>query len=194
MPQLTGYTASLPTDVLLGVGILAVRPPTMANGYTPFGVTDGGLEFDPAREVRNIPFDGKFYDVEGLDWEIGGAAIFTGTFKQFGANQIGKFETGLTATTPGAGIVTTLYTPQPAGEAYAAGDYITNLCWIVARPTSGYIQIRFPKAFCTQYKLVGRHKEELTIQATFAARQPSTDALSNLGIRPFLIEELSALS
>jgi hypothetical protein len=37
-------------------------------------------------------------------------------------------------------------------------------------------------------------KQEVLIQATFVARQPSATAATDLGVRPYVIEELSALS
>lgn len=195
MPQITAYTASLPSDVLLGTGILAVRPADPEQGLTPIGVTNGGITWDSKREVRNIPFDGKYYDIEGLDWEVGGTPTFEGTFIQLGVSQIPKFESGITTTTPGGGsIVTSLHTPQPAGELYTAGDYITNLCLIFARQAGTYVQVRMFKALCLQYSWAGKNKEEALIQATFVARQPSTTSLTTIGTRPYVIEELSALS
>src|SRR5438128_9741400 len=49
--MLTGYTANLPSDVLLDSGVLYV-------GSTPIGVTRGVPEFNPNKEVENVDFDG----------------------------------------------------------------------------------------------------------------------------------------
>jgi hypothetical protein len=192
MPPLSAFTASLPNDVLLGTGILVKRGFDNA-GLTPIGVTNGGLNWDPKREVRNIPFDGKLYDIEQLDWETGGTPTFEGTFIQLGASQIPNFESGVVTTTPG-GNVTTLHTPKEAGLLYGPTDYIDNLCLIFARVSGGYVQVRMIKALCLQYSWAGKNKEEALIQATFIARQTLAQAVSNLGKRSYVIEELAALS
>lgn len=194
MPPLTAFTDTLPNDVLLGTGILVRRPVDPEAGFSPIGVTNGGLSWNPNREVRNIPFDGKLYDVEGLDWETGGVPTFEGTFIQLGVAQIPVFESGVTTTTPVGGLVTKLHTPKQAGLVYSTGDYITNLCQVFARKSGGYVQVRMFKALCLQYEWAGQNKEEALIKATFVARQPLATAAVNLGVRPYVIEELSALS
>ncbi len=57
---LTGYTSSLPSDVLLDSGVLYV-------GATVFGAFAGGLKFDPGVTYRAADFDGKRSPVKGLD-------------------------------------------------------------------------------------------------------------------------------
>jgi hypothetical protein len=192
MPPLSAFTASLPSDVLLGTGILVTRGFDNA-GLTPIGVTNGGLNWDPKRELRNIPFDGKLFDIEQLDWETGGTPTFTGTFIQLGPTQLPRFEPGI-GSASGSGNVTTVHTPYKAGLLYVAQGYIDNLCQVFGRVSGGYVQIRMFKALCTEYSWAGKNKEEALIQATFVARQPLSQAVTDLGTKPYVIEELSALS
>lgn len=177
--------ASLPSDVLLGTGYLF-------EGNTYIGVSRGGLTFDPAVERRNVPFDNKYADLEKLDWDTGSTAVITGTFIQF-VSKIASYEPGSTSAS-GSGNVTTVITPNPSGELYVAGDYLTNLRYIFTRLSGGYAQVRFPKALCTKYSIKGTDKQEMEISATFAARLALTTAASTPGTKPYVIELLSAFS
>jgi hypothetical protein len=178
--------STLPTDVLLGTGYLF-----RANTFQ--GISRGGLRFEPSVEKRNIPFDGKMADVDQLDWDTFSGAIITGTFIQF-VGQLATYEPGSTSAS-GSSPVTTIITPKKSGLLYAAADYITNLRLVWPTTAGGFVQVRFPKAMCTQYNLAGQDRQEMEIQATFAARSPlATAAGSNPGTKPYVIEKLSAFS
>jgi hypothetical protein len=188
----SGYTTSLPDDVLLNTGVLYKG--TEANdGRTPIGVSRGGLTFNPNKEVRNIEFDGKRAKISGLDRVIDVNPVIEGTFIQLGTVQIPIFETGVT-TAAGSGNVTTDHTPQNADLLYGPEDYINNLTLVFQRQAGGFVQVRFYQAVVSTYNWAGTDKSEAEIRATFEARLPEAMAASNSDQLPYIIEELSALS
>ena len=184
---LTSLT-NLPTDVLLNTGRLFV-------GNTFLGVTRGGLAFNPQVTRRNIPYDGQPGPVEQLDWDTFSEATFSGRFIQFsGASALARFEPGSTSAA-GSGNVTTVITPKATGLLYAAGDYLSNLRQVWQLKSGGFVQVRFPKALCTQYDFAGEDRGETLVNATFGARVPlSTAAGINPGTKPYVIEKLSTFS
>lgn len=178
--------STLPDDALLGTGYLF-----RANTFQ--GISRGGLRFEPSVEKRNIPFDGKMADIDQLDWDTFSGAIITGTFIQF-TGQLATYEPG-SSSAAGAGNVTTLITPKKSGLLYSASDSITNLRLVWPTKAGGFVQVRFPKALCTQYTLAGQDRQEMEIQATFAARLSlATAAGVNPGTKPYVIEKLSTFS
>lgn len=184
-PALQSISA-LPSDVLLGTGYLY-------EGNTHFGISRGGLEFNPNTERRNIPYDGKMSNVQRLHWDTFSAPTIAGTFIQF-INKLSHFEPG-SVSSSGSAPVTTLYTPKASGALYAADDYIENLRWVFSRLSGGFVQYRFPLAFVQTYTVKSADREEATIQATFEGVLSLTDAASsNAGKKPYVIELLSAFS
>ena len=188
----SGYTPSLPADVLLNTGVL-YKGNAANDGQTPFGVSRGGLTFNPNKEVRNIEYDGKRAKVAGLDRVIDVNPVIEGTFIQLGTSQIPIYESGV-ATSAGSAPVTTKHVPQDADLLYGTSDYIDNLRLVYARQSGGFVQVRFYQALVTQYSWAGTDKSEAEIRATFEARLTAAMAASNSDQLPYIIEELSALS
>src|SRR3954468_9665315 len=102
----SGYSNQLPADCLLDSGVLLV------NSVTPFGVSMGDLLFDPAKEWKQIEFDGKRSDIVGLDRVIGFGPTISGRLNEINAaKRTSFFEPGSTSAV--AGGVTTI-TPKKA--------------------------------------------------------------------------------
>lgn len=187
MSPLTAFTPTLPDDILLDSGVLYV-------GGSPLGVSRGGLTFNPSKEVRNVEFDGKRADITELDRILKYAATIGGTFIEINpSKQLPKLEPGHTSSSPGSNVTTRL-TPKPAGQLFAAGDYLTDLRLIFERTDGSFVQVRFPKALCLTYELKGTDGSEAEIACEFHARQTLADAAVDLGTAPYLIEYLNALS
>lgn len=186
--MLTGYTANLPTDVLLNMGVLFQ---TISAVSTKIGVTDGSPDFDPGVEVSDVEFDGKRCRLKGLTRRTSFKPIIKFTLKEFGGaasgGQLQLLEPGSTSAT--VSTVTTL-TPKPAGAFYAAADYAAGVRWIFERGSGGYAAIYFPIALVTKWSLKGNDKKEGTIQAELEA---VGDPTADLGVAPYLIELRTAL-
>lgn len=161
---ISGYSATLPKDVLLDSGVLYAAS-------TPIGASRGGLSFDPQKVIRNIEFDGKRTEILGLDRIIEMKPVISGTMIEFGQADIAFYDTGATSSFATATAVTGVITPKKAGILFAPGDYVTNLALVYPRAEQGmgYIRIRFPKAKCNKYQLKGQDKTEAEVQVEFAA-------------------------
>ena len=162
---LTGYTANLPTDVLIDSGVLYF-------GSVVIGVTDGAPKFDPKRNYHQVNFDGKHAPVRLLDRIIHDEAVISATLMEFGGaasgNQLAKLEGGATVATVGA--VTTT-TPVASGTFMAAGAYVVDLRLLFQRGVAGtYAAIYMPFAICHKWDLQGMNKAEAKISCEFAGR------------------------
>lgn len=168
----SGYTTSLPANVLLDVAVLSRE---IASTVTPFGVSRGGMSFNPNKEMRNVEFDGKRAPIAGLDRVTGFKPTIEGTFIQLGTAQIDDLEPASSVATSTGTPSTFTITPYDASTLIAVGDLITNLRMRYNRLGGGYVDIIFPTAICTQYEVSGQDNNEAEVKATFEARQTPTD-------------------
>lgn len=121
---LTGYTSSLPSDVLLDSGVLYVGP---AGSSVVFGAFAGGLKFDPGVTYRAADFDGKRSPVKGLDRVTMRMPKITGTVIQLSTTNVGQIEPGAATAVTGAWTASTSYAPKSAGQLLASGDYLSDV-------------------------------------------------------------------
>ena len=161
MPPLTGFLATLPADVLLDSGVLFI------NSDIPFGVSKGGLAFDPAITYENIDFDDKRYPIQGLDRREGGAPKISGTIIELSNARLLQLEAGATQTGTAADTTTT---PQIAGDLLALGAYLTEVRVAYRRGNGKFAIVRFPFAIVTKYSSKGNAKGQVEISIEIEAR------------------------
>lgn len=180
---ISGYSATLPKDVLLDAGVLYAAS-------TPVGASRGGLSFDPQKVIRNIEFDGKRAEILGLDRIIEMKPVISGTMIEFGQADIVFYDTGATSSFANATAVTGVITPKKAGILFATGDYVTNLALVFPRAEQGmgYIRVRFPKAKCNKYRLKGEDKSEGEVEVEFAAVLDMSVSGATKDDAPYVIE------
>lgn len=189
----SGYSAALPTDVVLDAGVLSI------NGTT-FGVSRGGIRWRANEEWQNLGFDGKRSDIAGLDRKVTDEQIIEGTFiemtKAIAAIYLNHGGiagmASLTVAQAAALSVATAATysafgdgtPQPASQLCTAGQYVTNLrvTWQQGDGTTVYV--KFASAYVSEWRIVGGTKDAAEISAVFKARNDvvtttSTDANIN---------------
>jgi hypothetical protein len=192
---LTGYTAALPTDVLLDSGVLYA-------GTTVFGAFTGGLKFDPGFTYRAVEFDGKRSPIKGLDRKLSQMPKLTGTLIQLGTTNVGQFEagatvaTGVTAVTAAGGWTgaSSSYTPKRAAGLLAAGDYLADIRAIWLRGNGQFVQVYFRSALCTKYDITSQDGAEVAIAVEIEARLPFGETgYTNVGDAPYRIEYLTAV-
>lgn len=185
MSPISGYSATLPKDVLLDSGVLYL-------GSTPLCASRGGLSFDPAKELRNIEFDGKKSPILGLDRVVRVAPVISGTMIEFGQADITNYDAGATSTFASATAVTGVITPKKGGILLAAADYLTNLGLVFERADgSGYVRVRFPKALCRKYSLKGTDGEEAEVDVEFEARLDMSASGALVHDLPYVIEGIA---
>lgn len=186
--MLTGYTSNLPTDTLLGTGVLFCA---RSGANVRLGVTDGAPDFDPGVELSDIQFDQKPSRLKGTIRRTQFQPVIKGVLKEFGPSasgaQIGTLETASTEATVG-GVTTT--TPVAAGGLIAAGSYLTDIRWIFERASGGYAAIYFPIAHVRKWTKKGVDKKEAQIQFEVVA---VGDPVNDLGTAPYAIEIRTSL-
>lgn len=183
---LTGYTATLPTDVLLDSGVLYV-------GATVFGAFQGGLKFDPGVEYLNVNFDGKRSPVKLLDRKGNQMPKITGTVIQLSTTNVGQIEPGATVSASGAWTGSTSYLPKRAGSFLASGDYLTDVRAIWLRGGGAFVQVRFPAALCTKYDITSQDGQEIAIAIEIEARLDMSVSGANVGDAPYRLEYIASV-
>ena len=189
---LTGYTTSLPSDILLDSGVLYVSS-------TVFGAFQGGLKFDPGVTYRNADFDGKRSPVKLLDRVTMRMPKISGTCIQLATTNVGQIEPGAATAVTGAWTASTSYAPKAAGTLLVAGDYLSDVRLIFQRGATttaagAYVQVRFPSALCTKYDVTGQDGAEVAIAIEIEARlDTALSGFTAVGTAPFRIEYLATV-
>lgn len=161
MPPLNGFSATLPTDVILESGVLYI------NSVNPFGVSKGGLAFDPSTEWENMDFDGKTFPVKGLDRKTGGVPKISGTIIELSTTRMTTIEPGSTQAGAAADVTVS---PKGAGDFLAAGDYLTNVRVAYRRGNGKFAIVKFPNALLTKYSVKGVSKGQAEVAIEIEAR------------------------
>lgn len=184
-----------PSEILIDVGVLYGRLSGYGSALLGVGATRGGLTFNPGRELRNVPFDGKMADIEGLDRFIGSSPTLTGNLLDFSRKSLGIFDPGSTSADSGS-----MARIQPLSNSVFLGAdaYIKDLLWIRRMKDSTLIDvIGLARALVSQYEEVGEEKNEVIASVTIAGRVPA-DATEIEGVpysrfRATSIDDLDAL-
>jgi hypothetical protein len=186
---LTGFTTSLPSDVLLDSGVLYL-------GATVFGAFKGGLKFDPGITYRNVDFDGKRTMMKGLDIKTQTAPKISGTVITLTTAQVVQIDAGADVNATGGWVgATSSYAPQKAGSLLVAGDYVTSARCIWLRGDNSYVSVRFPSGLITKYDIASQDGAEVSINIEIEARLDTSWAgYTGVGDVPYRIEYLSALT
>jgi hypothetical protein len=179
----SGLLATLPEDVLLDTGVLYL------DSDIPFGVSTGGISFDPGITRENIDFDGKFVDVEGLDRTTQIMSKLSGKVIEASATKLAQLEPGSASQTSGS-VVT--ITPRVAGELYASGEYVNNVRAAYRRGGGGFAIVEFPVGLITSYKIGPGSNKRAEIDIEITARQPL--AAANTGVLPYVIKLADAIA
>lgn len=172
MAQYAGNTTTLSSDVLLGQGSF------LCIGSTIFGVSVGGLSFDPGTKWVNLNFDGKIAPVQGLDYLEESAPKITGKFLQYGTGSIGTFEPGglaSFASVPPTGN----YTPVSGAALLLNGAYLVGVRLGFPTTNGQFEGFRFPVAYVSKYTVKTDGKKPAEIDATFTAVLHATASLNS---------------
>lgn len=160
-----------PSELLIDVGVLYGRLNGYGSTLLGVGATRGGLTFNPNRALRNVPFDGKQADIEGLDRYVAeGAPTLTGNLLDFSRKALGILDPGATSADSGS-----MARIQPLANSVflTSSASIADLLWIRRMKDSTLIDvIGFPAAIVTQYEETGEEKNEIVANVTIAARVP----------------------
>jgi hypothetical protein len=183
----SGLTATTPDDLVLNVAVLYVGGSIAGTTVSgdKFGLSKGGLDFEPGKKDRHVEFDGLRAPIQGLEYVIDYDARIKGKIVQFGSSQIGYLE-------PGATLLGDEYTPKPADELYAEGDYLTDVMAVWVRGNGGLFVVQFPVARVVTYKVDSKDKQEAEITVDLRAYLSLTDGVTNSSLAPYSIHDIAA--
>lgn len=187
----SGYDSTTKDNLVLNVMVLYVNGTlvgAVADG-DKFGLTKGGVDFDPGRKDRDVEFDGKRGRVAGLEYPIDYESVMKGKIITFGAAQIGYLESGATSDVAGE---QTTYTPKPCGELYAEGDYLTDVLGVCERGDGGMVVVKFAVGRVTKWKLDTKDKQEAELDFEIHAYISDEDAQESTDKAPYQLIDVAA--
>lgn len=154
----SGYTAGLPAATLLDVAVLWYNTFGGTPHPTKFGVSVGGLTFEPGREIRHIEFDGRRDEIEGLHRFVGRTGVISGTVLIEFPKHIPLVEPGITDATVGS---ITTWTPKASSTLWTPNThYLNNLRMVGTKPSGTFVDVTFGRAYCRAFQWVGEDKNE----------------------------------
>lgn len=180
---ITGFTSSLPDDVILDSAVLYI-------GGTVFGATQGGLNLELGKEIRNVEFDGKKSKVYLLDRTMMVNPVITGTVIELGPTDVANIEPGASTVTSG------VYVGKRGGVQYVSGDYLSDVSCVWKRGAATgnqYVAVNFPKALVVNWSLGSQDGGEGQLAITLEARLDMTVSGASVGNMPYRTEFLTAL-
>lgn len=170
----SGYSSSLPADVILDSGVLYVAG-------VPWGVSRGALRFTPEVEWRTPQYDGGGVPIVGMDRIVMRGATISGTMLALGSASLLR----LVENNPATGVGGTNYRHRNASVFLTLGSYIADVVVRWLRGNGGYVEVQFPYVRVA-YSIAGEDAAEGTIDLTLEARQ-SVAGAATVESAPYVI-------
>lgn len=188
----SGYDATTKGGLILNVPVVyfgtVLTGSTVTSG-TSFGLTEGGVDFDPGRTDRQVTGDGIRAPIAGLEYPIDYNSHLKFKVKQFSSANVAVLEPGATADTVGS---TTTYTPLECGTLYTSGDYLEDVMAVGQRGDGGLFVVHFPVAKVIKWKLDTKDKVEGMIDVDLQAYLDGTAAETSTDGCPYRILDITA--
>lgn len=156
---------------------------------TKFGLTEGGVDFDPGKTERQVTGDGIRAPIAGLEYVIDYNSRMKFKIKQFGSGNIAALEPGADSATVGSD---TTYTPIPCGQLYVAANYLTDVFAVGQRGDGGLFVVHMPVAKVVKWKLETKDKVEGMLDVELLAYLDGTAAETSTDGAPYLIHDVTA--
>lgn len=187
-----GYSSNTKGSLILNVPVVyfgTVLAGSTVSAGTSFGLTEGGVDFDPGRTDRQVTGDGIRAPIAGLEYPIDYNSHLKFKIKEFGTGNVAVLEPGAAADTSGS---TTTYTPISCGTLYVAGDYLTDVMAVGSRGNGGLFVVHFPVAKVIKWKLDTKDKVEGMIDVDLQAYLDGTEAETSTDGAPYRILDVAA--
>lgn len=143
-----------PEEYIVDVGVITVGGIAEA-----WGATVGGLQFDPGKDVRNVPFDGKSSEIVGLHRTIKYDAKLSGKVKRGGPSLILDLEPG-SSSDGSSGSDGNVVTLLDARTPWEEGDYLADVYYVGRQEDESIMYVHMPFAFVSKYKLATKDNDE----------------------------------
>jgi hypothetical protein len=170
----SGYDANTVGALVLNVPVVwfgSGLTGTTVTG-TKFGLTQGGVDFDPGRKDREIEFDGKRAPVQGLEYPIDYDSTMKFKVIVFGDDQVSTLE-------PGSTTVGEVITPISTSTLYPASAYLTDVRAAATTGDGGLFVVHFPIARVISWKLDSKDKQESMLDVVLKAFLDADDAVTS---------------
>ncbi len=184
----SGYDSTTKGGLILNVPVVyfgtVLTGSTVSSG-TKFGLTEGGVDFDPGKTDRQVTGDGIRAPIAGLEYPIDYNSHMKFKIKQFASSNVGVLE-------PGATQVGDVITPLACGTLYTAGDYLTDVMAVGQRGDGGLFVVHFPVGKVIKWKLDTKDKVEAMIDVDIQAYLDGTAAETSTDGCPYRILDVTA--
>jgi hypothetical protein len=150
--QWPGYRK--PEEFIVDTGLIMVGGIAEA-----WGATIGGIKWDPGKDVRSIPYDGKSSEQVGLQRTLKYDAKLSGKVKRGGPEFIMDLEPGSSSdgSEGSSGNVVTLL---DARTPWVEGDYLQDVYYIGRQEDEQIMYIHMPFAYVSKYSLQTKDNDE----------------------------------
>lgn len=188
----SGYTSSFRGDIILDAAVLWYKKQGGDGNPTKFGVSRGGIRFEPEVEWRHVDFDGKRSDIEGLHRVTNRTGRISGTWLLEIPKHWPTIEPGATLSS-GGGIDT--WTPKAASTLLTPNtDYLQELRMIGTLADGTLGEVFMARALCTRWSWVTEDKNEHVIEAEFMAVLEDGPAATSTDTAPYVFKTRATVS
>ena len=182
----SGFTSSFPSSILYDVGVLYKH-------NTKFGVSLGGLTFNPEGEIRHIEFDGQRSEIVGCHRYVAQGGTIEGEFLFTAEDMILDLLPGSTSRTSNLpSNISQRITPKDSSVLFTDDDYIHDLR-LAAQRGDDWFEVFFERAYCSQWTWTGQDKNEQKVRATFRAALKESVANVSTDTPPVVFNVLTGL-
>lgn len=189
----SGYASGFEGRVLLDTGVLYYKKQGGDGNPTKWGVSVGGLTFEPEIEWRHVEFDGRRSEIEGLHRVTNRTGRIKGTFLFEAPKHIPLVEPGATDST-GGGITT--WTPKAASTLLTANtDYLQDVRLIATKPSGTLVEVKFARALVVKWAWQQEDKNEQKLaDVEIVAVLEDGTAASSTDTAPYVYVERATVS
>ena len=181
----SAYSSATKGSLVLNVPVVyfgAVLTGTTVSAGTKFGLTEGGVDFDPGKVERQVTGDGIRAPIAGLEYVIGYNSVMKFKIKEIGSSNIALLEPGSTSETVGSA---TTYTPIACATLYTSGDYLEDVMAVGQRGDGGLFVVHLPVAKVNKWKLDTKDKVEGMLDVELTGYLDGTEAETSTDGAPF---------
>ena len=190
----SGYTTGTRGALLIDVAVLRFDKQGGDGNPTKYGLTVGGVTFEPEIEWRQPEFDGRRSAIEGLDRKVFQGGVITGEVLAELPKHIPLIEAGATSAA-GSAPETSVWTPKAASTMLTPNtDYLQNVTMLWTKSDGTFAGIRMTRALGTFTQVAGDDKNEAKISFRIEARLEDGAAASSTDTAPYVWVEASAVS
>lgn len=181
--MLTGYSSNTLAAIVYGSGVLF-------HGSTRWGVSRGGVTFNPGAELRHPEFDGMTSEIVGAHRIARYDSTIQATFLEAANAQIGRLERNQTF----VGTPTAVLTPLPANQWFTkTGQYLQDVRLIGDRGDGSLETVHFPFALVREYSEKTNERGEKEFTVTLVACLDPQGTPLNLDACPYRREIRTAV-